>query len=321
MCDQTIRGALGLGVAAALALGGAQAQTATVGIDAASAPALWARVDGVRRAGGEVGFGIRLGPRPGVDASGRVDRAFGALGTLVVEGGVALRAPVSAEAAARAEFGARGSFGPAALRLQADAWSAPAGEFDPLADPGLETAPAGTAVRLGGDVRVERSVLLGGELRLERSAIDGATIVDGEASLRLRRALPGGHDLRLRSRGRLADGGTSYVAAGVGIVWQRRRAPEWRTEVGIGMGAGGASPSVAIEGASRLPDGSRLAVAVRAEPFASTRQPYRLDTEAEFGTGEAGWTLAGALAWAPATRPQAALRVTWRRPWTHPALR
>lgn len=296
----------------------AAAQSLIVGVDAAAAPAAFARVAEVPRGEGTVGFGVRLAARPVLDLDGRLARAFGPLGTLVLDGEAAARFGPMLDGRVRA--GARGALGPLAVRLEGSAWSAPRTAFDPLADAGPETFPAGWAGALEVDGRVSRNWLLGGRARLARDAANGSLDFDVGAWLRARRALAERHDLRLRTRARFASQGRGAASVGVEVLWQRGRAPEWRTGLGFGRGPHGWGPGLTFEGRASLADGPRLDWALRLEPYAVADLPYRGELGASFALPRGELELRGVAGLDGAGRPEGALRAAWRQPWPGPNL-
>lgn len=291
----------------------AAAQTFTVAAEAAAAPALRLRLDGARD---DVDLGLTavVAQRPGFGVTWRSDRAFGALGTLVLEGGGDLRVG-ERRAWAQADAGARGTVGPVAARLRLSAWNAPRTRFDPLADPAPRRAARGGALTLALDGRPARGWIVGGEGRLARDGAQAAWAARLDGFVRALRALPGGHHLRGTVRWVRPVGGGTEAALGVGATWTRRRAPDWRAGVALGMGPDGPGVGLEVEGVERVGADLRLELTARAATFSRGPQPYRLRA-ALAGPGAGGdWRLDAALGVEATGATSLATRASWRRPW------
>lgn len=296
-------------------LGGATAQApdVTLAIEASERPGLRLTLEGAR---GDTDMGLSFvgAARPGVGVTWRHDRAFGALGTLVLEGGADLRM-AGRGAWAQAEAGARGTVGPVAARVRLSGWNAPRPRFDPVADPRPRRGARGAAATVAVDGRPSRDWVLGGEGRVTADTDAPGVGLRMDAFARALRALPGGHHLQGSLHLERPARGRVEASAGVGATWARRRAPDWRAGVRLGVGAEGLGVGATLEGAESLGHGRRITLAVRAETFTRAPQPYRLETSLSGLGADDAWTLTGMGALDADGRPAAAARVSWRGAW------
>ncbi len=162
---------------------------------------------------------------PGVDLEAQARRAFGPLGTVVVETGVGVR---FAEApAVRGHAVLRGQLGPVAARLEARARSAAERRFDPLDASGSDPFGSGASLRLAGEGRLTGTWLAGADLAV-RTDLKGSWLLDADATVRARRAFGAEWDALGAVESRIAANGGGAIGFGTGVAHVPRRAPEVR---------------------------------------------------------------------------------------------
>ncbi|MEX2502120.1 MAG: hypothetical protein WD336_07075 [Trueperaceae bacterium] len=253
-----------------------------------------------------------VGHDPGADVVARVQRAFGPLGTLLIEAGVGAR--LGDQPVARACVGVRGSIGPVAARFEAAWTGAPTQRFDPLADGGREAFGAEASATLEGSGRVSAAWLIDGAIAV-RTDVAGRWVGDLDAGVRGRRLLAPTWDATASGYVRTGPDGRGRIGVGVGVVHVPRRAPE--IALGLHLDGRGEADRVAwsLGFASRgtwpLEDGGRLGWTARVRPFGREATPYRVEATwrpsasvtapvaavGVRGGDGAGWAWTAAWAW------------------------
>lgn len=204
-------------------VGTASAQTLHLSSSGGPTPEARIGVRSVPRGPDRLDAALVVSTDPGAELAVRRSQAFGALGTLVLEGEASAR--FGTTPAARASAGVRGVLGPVSASLRTSVWGAPPERFDTAAATGRAPFDRGASLRLAGEGRLDRTWLLAGGATGWRGD-GGRTALDLDARLRGRRALGGDRDLSVRAEGRLAGRAGGHAALGAGVVVAPRRAPE-----------------------------------------------------------------------------------------------
>lgn len=259
-------------------------------------PELWVEAHGVKGEGGTVAFAVGFpGPSAGVGFS--LNRTFGPLGNVIIEGWGAL-ATGDTGLVGEASVGARGLLGPVAMRLTATAFGAPPYYFRPRELTAMERPHLlGASFGLSSHVswRVNRELII--ELSPEWYQSRAGSALRLETTLRLLR-LFGSNDARMVIQGYRAPGGDGgSIAGGGGVTLKQRGAPDIDLLLTVGASRNGVWPGVSAS-LAQVAGGARYSLDAAVEPYRLDVPPLRVAIGAEFplptGKDEARGVLATA---------------------------
>lgn len=292
-----LRSVLAFVLALVFATGLAAAQSLRIGIEASASPALVVALDGVPRAGGEIGLEAHLATDPGGRLDLRWSDPLAGVGNLVLEASAEGR--FGEAAVARGSLGARGVLGPIAARLEVGRFGAPPERFDAAAHLGDAPFGRGASARLALDGRVNRTwlVTVGTTAWWSSSDALGGTVVDVDLAARARALLGRELDGRIALEARWSAESDGY-GVGIGVVHAPRRAPEvsgiaW-LDVDARRGGTVTRPGFELQGAWRVgPD--RIEASAVARPASRRRAPWSLDLtwRRPWGDGEVAFSAVG----------------------------
>jgi hypothetical protein len=288
-----------------------------------------ARVHGLRYGQVTLDAYARAGDLLAAGVTWRWAQVYGALGNVIIEGGVegltALTARDERPDALRASLGVRGVLGGVAAALRLDAGLAPEGAFDgggraerPRAALSLPDGRWDVGVRASATYRVDRRTILTVEPRLRYG--DGAWAAFGASTLRLSNLRPE-VDFWLGAEAGLvagsAGGGGAGAGVGVGAIWSRRREPDSWLRLWLGADGDGLRPG--LEGLAAVRSGaSTTTITAALVPHRLEQLPWRVTIEvAGVAAGPGTVRLRGAVA-GDASAEEWSFAVTWEQPLRPP---